>query len=91
MPTTTVLCRRYPAVKQNDKEKAMNKIYKDALVTTVSWEERENTYRLDSTDKKFLKTKQNKKISENKAKNLLIANIHWKLKAKLQLIFWVLS
>ena len=75
MPTTTVLRRRYP-VKQNDKEKAMNKIYKDALVTTFSGEERENMYRLDSIDKKFLKTKQNKKISENKAKNLLIANIH---------------
>ena len=57
MPTTTVLRRRYPAVKQNDKEKAMNKIYKDALVTTFSGEERENMYRLDSIDKKFLKTR----------------------------------
>lgn len=36
MPTTTVLGRRYSAVKQNDKEKVVNKIYKDALVTTLS-------------------------------------------------------
>lgn len=34
MPTTTLLSRRYSTVKQSDKEKAVNKICKDALVTT---------------------------------------------------------
>ena len=53
MPTT-ILGRRQSTVKQNDKEKTVNKIYKDTLVTTFSRgeEERKNMYLLDSTDKR---------------------------------------